>query len=224
MPNLRGGKAYKKSKGKSKLGEDGDVVFIDKQSDQMVGRIVRLLGNRNTSIYCEDKKVRVCKISSGCKKSARFEVGDIVLLSLRDCDISAADLERGVRSDRGDILDKYSPLQYAQLKKEGINPHVFATIDTVIGMAGKTASGDLAGAEALAVDAMEDIFDTGGDIPGGDTAGADEEDEEDGDKEAALATAAIAVRGQDKWKGVRAEVVRAKAIKDDDDDIDISAI
>ena len=219
MPNLRGGKAYKKSKGKSKLGEDGDVVFIDKQSDQMVGRIVRLLGNRNTSIYCEDKKVRVCKISSGCKKSARFEVGDIVLLSLRDCDISATDLERGVRSDRGDILDKYSPLQYAQLKKEGINNHVFATIDTVIGIAGKTASGDLAGAEALAVDAMEDIFDTGGD-----TAVADEDEDEDGDKEAALATAAIAVRGQDKWKGVRAEVVRAKAVKDDDDDIDISAI
>ena len=219
MPNLRGGKAYKKSKGKSKLGEDGDVVFIDKQSDQMVGRIVRLLGNRNTSVYCEDKKVRLCKISSGCKKSARFEVGDIVLLSLRDCDISAAELERGVRSDRGDILDKYSPLQYAQLKKEGINPHVFATIDTVIGMASKTESGDIAGAEALAVDAMEDIFETGGA-----TAAADDEDDEDGDKEAALATAAIAVRGQDKWKGVRAEVVRAKAVQKDDDDIDISAI
>lgn len=56
MPNLRGGKAYKKSKGKSKLGEDGDVVFIDKQSDQMVGRIVRLLGNRNTSVYCETRR------------------------------------------------------------------------------------------------------------------------------------------------------------------------
>ena len=219
MPNLRGGKAYKKSKGKSKLGEDGDVVFIDKQSDQMVGRIVRLLGNRNTSVYCEDKKVRLCKISSGCKKSARFEVGDIILLSLRDCDISAAELERGVRSDRGDILDKYSPLQYAQLKKEGINPHVFATIDTVIGIASKTESGDIAGAEALAVDAMEDIFETGGA-----TAEADDEDEEDGDKEAAMATAAIAVRGQDKWKGVRAEVVRAKAVQKDDDDIDISAI
>jgi initiation factor 1A len=224
MPNLRGGKAYKKSKGKSKLGEDGDVVFIDKQSDQMVGRIVRLLGNRNTSIYCEDKKVRLCKISSGCKKSARFEVGDIVLLSLRDCDISAAELERGVRSDRGDILDKYSPLQYAQLKKEGINPHVFATIDTVIGMASKTESGDIAGAEALAVDAMEDIFETGGAT----TAADDEDDEDDGDKEAAMAnasaTATIAVRGQDKWKGVRAEVVRAKAVQKDDDDIDISAI
>jgi initiation factor 1A len=223
MPNLRGGKAYKKSKGKSKLGEDGDVVFIDKQSDQMVGRIVRLLGNRNTSVYCEDKKVRLCKISSGCKKSARFEVGDIVLLSLRDCDISAAELERGVRSDRGDILDKYSPLQYAQLKKEGINPHVFATIDTVIGMASKTESGDIAGAEALAVDAMEDIFETGGAA-----AGDDEDDEDDGDKEPAMAnasaTATIAVRGQDKWKGVRAEVVRAKAVQKDDDDIDISAI
>jgi initiation factor 1A len=208
MPNLRGGKAYKKGKGKS---GDDEVVFIDKQPDQLIGRIVRLLGNRNTSIYCEDKKVRICKISSGCKKGNRFEMGDIVLISLRDCDVSKVDLANGIRSDRGDILDKYNPIQFAQLKKEGVNPHIFAAIDTVTGMASKTASGDLAGAEALAADAVEDIFDRGGE---------EEEDEEDGDEAAAAATEAIAasgVRGQDKWKGTRAEVVRAKALKDTDE-------
>jgi initiation factor 1A len=209
MPNLRGGKAYKKGKGKS---GDDEVVFIDKQPDQLIGRIVRLLGNRNTSIYCEDKKVRICKISSGCKKGNRFEMGDIVLISLRDCDVSAADLAKGIRSDRGDILDKYNPIQFAQLKKEGVNPHIFATIDTVTGMASKTASGDLAGAEALAAEAVEDIFDRGGE--------QEDDDEEDGDEAAAAATEAIAasgVRGQDKWKGTRAEVVRAKALKDTDE-------
>ena len=208
MPNLRGGKAYKKGKGKS---GDDEVVFIDKQPDQLIGRIVRLLGNRNTSVYCEDKKVRICKISSGCKKGNRFEMGDVVLISLRDCDVPKAALAEGIRADRGDILDKYSPLQFAQLIKEGINPHIFAAIDTVTGMATRTTNGDLAGAEALAADAVEDIFDRGGE---------DEDDDEDGDKVAAAATDAIAtsgVRGQDKWKGTRAEVVRAKAVKDTDE-------
>jgi len=201
MPNLRGGKAYKKGKGKS---NEDEVVFIDKQSDQLIGRIVRLLGNRNTSIYCEDKKVRICKISSGCKKSIRFEVGDVVLISLRDCDVSAADLAKGERGDRGDILDKYNPLQFAQLKRDGVNPNIFATIDTVAGMATKTVNGDLAGADALAAEAVEDIFERGG-----------EDDSEEGDEEAAAATEGI--RGQEKWKGTRAEVVRAKALNDNDE-------
>ena len=204
MPNLRGGKAYKKSKGKSK--GDEDVIFIDKQSDQMIGRLVRLLGNRNTSIYCEDKMLRLCKISSGCKKGNRFEVGDVVLISLRDCDVSAADLTKGIRSDRGDILDKYNPLQFAQLIKSGVNPYIFAAIDTVTAIATKTASGDMAGAEALASEVVEDIFDRGGD--------------ESGDEAAEEATAVIAssgVRGQDKWKGTRADIVRAKAVNDTDE-------
>ena len=157
MPNLRGGKAYKKGKGKAD--DDENDVFIDKQSDQMIGRLVRLLGNRNTSVYCEDKVTRQCRISTGCKKSARFDVGDVVLLSLRDCDVSAAELAKGVRGDRGDILAKYNPLQFTQLKKAGVNAQIFSAIDTVNAMASAAAAGgkeeDI---DAIANEAMEDFF------------------------------------------------------------------
>lgn len=204
MPNLRGGKAYKKSKGKSKGGDDlENVVFIDKQADQMIGRLVRLLGNRNTSIYCEDNKLRICKISTGCKKKARFEVGDIVLLSLRDCDMSKSDLAKGVRSGHGDILAKYSPHQYAQLKKDGVNPHLFAHIDTVSAMAVKVGDGDFKAAEALAEAEIDNIFE-------GDSESSEECRE-----------------GQDRWKGQRAEASRTAATAaatQAEDDLDIDDI
>jgi len=205
MPNLRGGKAYKKSKGKSKGVDDlENIVFIDKQADQMIGRLVRLLGNRNTSIYCEDNKLRICKISTGCKKKARFEVGDIVLLSLRDCDMSKADLDKGVRSGHGDILAKYSPHQFAQLKKDGVNPHLFAHIDTVSAMAVKVGDGDFKAAEALAA-----------------LAGAEVDNIFEGDSESSEESAH---EGQDRWKAERAESVRAAVLARADDDLDIDAI
>jgi len=160
MPNLRGGKAYKKGKGKTTDDNENDV-FIDKQPDQMIGRLVRLLGNRNTSVYCEDKVTRQCRISTGCKKSTRFDVGDVVLLSLRDCDVSAAELAKGTRGDRGDILAKYNPLQFTKLKKEGINSQIFGAIDTVNAMASAAAAGGkVEDIDAIANEAMEDFFET----------------------------------------------------------------
>ena len=163
MPNLRGGKAYKKTKG-GRDDESQNLIVIDKQEDQMIGRLVRLLGNLNTQIYCEDNKVRICKIRMGIKKSVRFEVGDIVLVSLRDCEISEAALKKGERSDRGDVIAKYQPQQIPQLKKDGVNPKLFAQLDTVSGMAIKVAEGDIEGAEALAKADIEDMFERAGEV------------------------------------------------------------
>ena len=129
MPNFRGGKNYKKTK----HGEPEKVIFIDKETDQMVGRITRLLGNLNTQVYCEDNRVRIAKIRSGIKKRVRFEVGDIVLVSLRDIEVSKAD-PKGTRADRGDIIAKYSPEQFMQLKTDGLNPNLFAQMETLDGL------------------------------------------------------------------------------------------
>ena len=99
----------------------------------MVGRITRLLGNLNTQVYCEDNRVRIAKIRSGIKKRVRFEVGDIVLVSLRDIEVSKAD-PKGTRADRGDIIAKYSPEQFMQLKTDGLNPNLFAQMETLDGL------------------------------------------------------------------------------------------
>lgn len=162
MPNIRGGKGYKSGKGKSKLGDD-EVVYIERQPDQMVGRIIRLLGDLNTTVYCQDNKQRLCKICRSIKKSVRFEVGDIVLVSLRDCEVSKADLALGVRGDKGDILNKYHPYQYSELKKEGINRHLFTNMDTLSEMSKLIENGKEEAAAKLAQKAQdeeeEDVFD-----------------------------------------------------------------
>ena len=162
MPNIRGGKSYKKSKGKTKFGEDEDVAFLEIAKDQMVGRVLKLLGNLNVNVYCQDNKQRLCKICRSIKKSVRFEVGDIVLISLRDCEVSTAELLKGVRGDKGDILDRFHPKQFKSLKDGGVNPAMFLTLSSVNEMAIKVTNGDLAGALALAETAEEDIFDRTG--------------------------------------------------------------
>lgn len=163
MPNIRGGKGYKSGKGKSKLGECEDVEFIERQADQMVGRILRKLGDLNMTVYCQDKKQRICKICRSIKKSVRFDVGDTVLISLRDCDMPKSELAEGKRSDRGDILARYHPYQFSELKKEGINPQLFMNMETLAEMSklieqGKNSEADKF-AEKAVEDAENDIFD-----------------------------------------------------------------
>jgi len=162
MPNIRGGKSYKKSKGKTKFGEDDEVAYLEIAKDQMVGRILKLLGNLNATIYCQDNKQRVCKICRSIKKSVRFEVGDIVLISLRDCEVSSDEIAKGVRGSRGDILDKFHPKQFKELKDGGINSAMFLTLDSVNEIASKYEKGDEKGALAIAENAEEDIFDRSG--------------------------------------------------------------
>ena len=157
MPNMRGGKSYKKSKGGST--DPNEIVsFLEKEKDQMVGRIIRNLGDLNMSVFCEDNKTRICKISSGIKKKFRFFVGDIILVSLRDCLLSTADLEAGKRSDRGDILGKYSPQQYNQLKSSGIKDYLFAETDTLSKMAEKFDAGDERAAIAIGEATAGDVI------------------------------------------------------------------
>ncbi|NBO70903.1 MAG: hypothetical protein EBU66_09680 [Bacteroidetes bacterium] len=156
MPNIRGGKGYKKYK---KTGED-DNIFLTVEKDQFVGSITKLLGNLNTNVYCQDNKTRICKIAEGIKKKTKFNVGDIVLISLRDCLLSKADLEQGKHSDRGDIIGKFNPKQYDDLRAKGVNPHLFRQTDVLNSMSDKFEKGDVRGAEAIAQSSNnDDIFD-----------------------------------------------------------------
>jgi translation initiation factor 1A len=124
MPNLKGGKKYKAGKHsdeKPELHEIGE--------GQMVGRIIKNLGDRNLMIYCNDGKERICHIrGSMTKKKCKLEIGDIILFSFRD-------------ETRGDILAKYNREVYSQLKKEpGIEAKLFLTIESFD--ADKRASGN----------------------------------------------------------------------------------
>ena len=216
MPNIRGGKSYKKSKGKTKFGEDEDVAYLEIAKDQMVGRIIKLLGNLNATVYCQDNKQRLCKICRSIKKSVRFDMGDVVLISLRDCEVSQAELDKGVRGSKGDILDRFHPKQFKQLKDDGINSAIFLTLDSVSQMAQKVEKGDLAGALALAETAQEDIFDRSGQKD-------DDSEESEIDLEAPQNTVQQAGK-KDPVLVDKRDKVSKRVEKKDDDYIDIDDI
>jgi translation initiation factor 1A len=128
MPNRTGGKNYKKSK------QTGSIVkpFIDRQDGQQYARILRNLGGRNMLVYCNDNKVRLCHICGAMKKFSWLNVGDLVLISLRDFEKKP---EAGSSEyEKGDILAKYDQDHLGKLKKmPDVNPKLFMQLETMDG-------------------------------------------------------------------------------------------
>lgn len=125
MPNRTGGKNYKKSK------QTGSLVkpFIDRQEGQLYARILRNLGGRNMLVYCNDNKIRLCHICGAMKKFDWLQVGDLVLISLRD--FEKTDTEK---YPKGDILAKYDSDHISRLKKlPDINKKLFYQLETMDG-------------------------------------------------------------------------------------------
>jgi translation initiation factor 1A len=135
MPNLRGGKAYKKGK---KVANDKEEVvnkFLQRESDQEYARVIRMLGNRRVICFCNDGRERNCKIRGAlCKgpKKQKIMVGDIVLLSFRDFEEdSDTDPEYDAtvqHSGIADIIYKFHRDHWRHIKMESIiNTYLFST-------------------------------------------------------------------------------------------------
>lgn len=120
MANKKGGKAYKKGKN-----DDDKPPYIDIQPGQYMARATKILGDRNVLSYCDDNVVRICHICRKMKGKVWIEVGDIVLVSLRD--FSAGDPKS---ISRGDIIGKYPPDQVRQMSREpGVNSRLFLRLE-----------------------------------------------------------------------------------------------
>jgi initiation factor 1A len=121
MPNKTGGKNYKKKK---KVGAESEVaVNIERQEDQQIARVIKVLGNCNFQCFCNDNFIRICHIRGGLR-GVWMNVGDIVLISLRGdtCDVKG--------KERGDILAKYDPRLLNKLKKEpDVNQKLFLQLE-----------------------------------------------------------------------------------------------
>ena len=127
MPNMKGGKAYKKTK----HGGDEEPVFVERAEDQMYGRMIRNLGGLNILVYCNDGKERICKIRGSMRKRTWMNVGDIVIISLRDL---GSDVNNPSRTEdlRADIVAKCEPKFYSKIRKEpGTNDKLFVNIESL---------------------------------------------------------------------------------------------
>ena len=120
MPNLTGGKKYKSQK----HGSDTAAAFIERMSDQHYGRILKNMGDRNVLVYSNDNKIRLCHIRGSIRKNMWINIGDIVLISMRD------ELKETTEYERGDILYKYSSEHYSKLKSDStMNQRLFLNLE-----------------------------------------------------------------------------------------------
>jgi initiation factor 1A len=128
-PNAKGGKHFKKN---AKHSGDSSVtaLMIERQADQQIARVIRVLGNRNMLCYCNDNQVRICHVRGKMRNRVYVGVGDIVLVSFRDF----ADGAAASATERGDILAKYPSECLTKLKKEdGMNQRLFMQLETMDG-------------------------------------------------------------------------------------------
>jgi initiation factor 1A len=120
MPNVKGGKGYKKGSH-----ETSKQPECDWDDGQQYGRVTRTLGNKRFRVLCNDSKERTCKLAGSLRKSQWCEEGTFVILSLRG-------ISPGIHSSEevGDILDVVEHSWVSKLKKdERINRILFGTDD-----------------------------------------------------------------------------------------------
>lgn len=129
MPNQKGGKNYKKSK---HVSTGFKPIMIDRQPDQMYGRIIRNLGQCRLLVYCNDNRTRMCHIRGSMRKKVWLGLGDMVLISKREFEkapaVGTEELENG------DIVAKYDADLLSSLRKlPDINKRLFMRLETMDG-------------------------------------------------------------------------------------------
>lgn len=105
MTNNKGGKKKKRS-AKFAVGSKRDLLL--KEESQEYGIVEKTLGDRRLEVLCSDSTTKQCHIRGKFKRRVWINVGDTVLVSLRD-------FEAG----KGDIIHKYSPEEALMLKTMG---------------------------------------------------------------------------------------------------------
>eukprot|EP00397_Hematodinium_sp_SG-2012_P045430 GEMP01051023.1.p2 GENE.GEMP01051023.1~~GEMP01051023.1.p2 ORF type:complete len:144 (+),score=32.12 GEMP01051023.1:86-517(+) len=104
----KGGKKHKRGKGA------GDMLkreLVFKEDGQEYGQVLRMLGNGRLDAMCFDGTKRLCHIRGKMRKKVWVNVGDIVLISLRD-----------FQDEKADVILKYTAEESRNLKTYGELP------------------------------------------------------------------------------------------------------
>lgn len=203
-PNAKGGKGYKKGKHAT----DSAPVFLERESDQMYGRVLRSLGNRRFRVFCNDQRERICRLCGSMRKSDWVEEGRIVILSIRQLGTSTTTETATKQEEVGDILAIIDPRTYNKVRKEeGVNPVLFVGAQEFNAEGGKKKSG---------VD-LDDLFDRG------EEQAAEDSDDSPDDETPEERKVRIRIRDQARAAGRATKAVSAAAMTADGD-LDVDAI
>ena len=89
--------------------EKNEVKIRLPNKDEVFGIVEEHVGGDRIKIRCEDGNVRICRIPGRFRKRIWINIGDLVLVK-----------KWKIGGDkRGDIVERYTPTQYATLKKKG---------------------------------------------------------------------------------------------------------
>ncbi len=126
-PNVKGGKGYKKGKHSE---ADPKMITWDVEQGQMIGRVLKSVGNRRFRVYCNDNKERICRLCGSMRKSEWVNEGSLVVMGIRTLSTVTSDNSESKHAETGDILNTIDPRLYSKLKKEpGINQALFTNIE-----------------------------------------------------------------------------------------------
>ena len=110
MPTGRGKGGKNRKKGKRMETSDKRELLF-KEDEQEYAQVLKLLGAGRLEAYCFDGKKRLCHIRGKIKNRVWMNVGDIVLVSLRE-------FEDG----KGDVFHKFNDAEAKELIELGEIP------------------------------------------------------------------------------------------------------
>lgn len=80
------------------------------RKNEILGRVESMLGANKLRIFCQDNKIRICRIPGKMRKRVWMRENDVVLVE-----------PWTIQGDKnGDVIWKYSPTEASWLKRKGI--------------------------------------------------------------------------------------------------------
>lgn len=185
--NTNGGNASKRGKKRPTVAADEEHEHQQNRfngavaGEQDYARVLRMLGNRRVTCFCNDGNERICKIRQGlCRGSSnykRIEVGDIVLISFREFSSSTNPETASDRKEIADLIDKFDRKDWRDIRKErNIHPQLFISETTGGGGAAVAPSEDIFEEEGAAEKSKETTDNPGKEDSTGESDGDDEVD------------------------------------------------
>jgi initiation factor 1A len=124
MPNVKGGKGYKRGKHSS---TEEKMIEWNESEGQMIGRVIGVLGSRRFNVYCNDNKTRVCRLCGSMNKSDWINKGAIVLIAERGLSTSTTGNNT---KEIGDVTHVFDSFFYKDLKAmPSTNPVLFTQVE-----------------------------------------------------------------------------------------------
>ena len=109
MPNKKGGKKFKKWKKQSF--QNKELILKNPEEGQEYAKILKINGSGRYQIFCFDGKERLGICAGNIKRRTRFELNNIVLVSLWD-----------FQDSKCSIIHKYDDDEVHKLKSQGEFP------------------------------------------------------------------------------------------------------